>query len=89
LPVKTNRRRRIDALKGTADLSEWPHDVLRHTAASHLVALHGARTAAEMLGHSETMLFKHYRELVRPEQTKRFWQNLPPRTETRKPGGSL
>ncbi len=79
LLVESNRRRRMDALKETAKLEEWPHDVLRHTAASHLVALHGARTAAEMLGHSETMLFKHYRELVHPEQTKRFWQILPPK----------
>jgi site-specific recombinase XerD len=77
LRVETNRRRRMDALKEAARIEEWPHDVLRHTAASHLVALHGARTAAEMLGNSETMLFKHYRELVRSEETKRFWQILP------------
>jgi hypothetical protein len=30
-----------------------------------------------MLGHSETMLFKHYRELVHPKETKQFWQILP------------
>jgi len=77
LPVVKNRRRRMDALKEAAKLGEWPHDVLRHTAASHLVAVYGARTAAEMLGHSESMLFKHYREIVRPQETKRFWQILP------------
>jgi integrase len=77
LPSLVNHRRRMDMLKKTAEIYEWPHDVLRHTAASHLVALHGARTAAEILGHSETMLFKHYRELVRPEETKRFWNILP------------
>lgn len=77
LPVQLNHRRRMNALKEAAGIESWPHDVLRHTAASHLVALHGAKTAAEMLGHSETMLFKHYRELVRPDDSKRFWNNLP------------
>jgi site-specific recombinase XerD len=77
LPVEKNRRRRMDALKEVANLEEWPHDVLRHTAASHLVALHGARTAADMLGHSESMLFKHYREIVRPQDAKRFWKIRP------------
>jgi hypothetical protein len=68
LRVETNRRRRMDALKEAARIEEWPHDVLRHTAASHLVALHGARTAAEMLGNSETMLFKHYRSWCVPRK---------------------
>lgn len=77
LPCTVNRRRRMDALKAAAGIERWPHDVLRHTAASHLVALYGARTAAEMLGHSETMLFKHYRELVTREETTRFWSILP------------
>lgn len=77
LPSLVNRRRRMDALKDAAKIDDWPQDVLRHTAASHLVALRGARTAAESLGHSETMLFKHYRELVRPEETIQFWKILP------------
>ena len=78
LPSGLNRRRRMDALKEAANIQSWPHDVLRHTAASHLVALHGARIAAETLGHSETMLFKHYRELVTSQETARFWSILPP-----------
>jgi integrase len=77
LPSLLNRRRRMDALKEAARIESWPHDVLRHTAASHLVALHGARVAAETLGHSETTLFKHYRELVLPQETTRFWSILP------------
>jgi len=77
LPCTLNRRRRMDALKAAASIQDWPHDVLRHTAASYLVALHGARTAAETLGHSETMLFRHYRELVTKHETTRFWGILP------------
>ncbi|HRZ38679.1 MAG TPA: tyrosine-type recombinase/integrase [Candidatus Paceibacterota bacterium] len=77
LPCALNRRRRMDALKAAASIRDWPHDVLRHTAASHLVALHGARTAAETLGHSETMLFKHYRELVTKREATLFWGILP------------
>ncbi|MCP5515708.1 MAG: hypothetical protein H7A45_00440 [Verrucomicrobiales bacterium] len=77
LPCSLNRRRRMDALKAAAGIRDWAHDVLRHTAASHLVALHGARTAAATLGHSETMLFRHYRELVTQQETERFWAILP------------
>jgi hypothetical protein len=54
-----------------------PRDVLRHTAASHLLVPHGARAAVDMPGHSEMILFRQYRELVRPEKDKAFWEIIP------------
>lgn len=58
----------------------WPANVLRHSFASYHLAHHknAAATAAE-LGHtSPVMLFKHYRELVRPDAAAQWWQVMPP-----------
>ena len=63
---------------------EWPHNVTRHTWASYHLAQFGsaARTAIQA-GHTETVLFRHYRELVTPEAAREFWsirpENLGPR----------
>lgn len=59
---------------------EWPANVLRHSYASYHLAHHknAAATAAE-LGHtSPVMLYKHYRELVRPDAAAQWWQVMPP-----------
>lgn len=77
IPVQTNRRRRLAKICKQAGIKEWPHDVLRHTAASHLLVKHGARVASEILGHSETMLFRHYRELVAADEDAAYWSIMP------------
>jgi len=77
LPCNSNLRRRLDSVRKAAALTAWPHDVLRHTAASHLVVLHGTTKTADMLGHSESILHRHYRELVKPTDNERFWLLLP------------
>lgn len=41
-----------------------PKNAFRHTAASNLSVLLGKSVAAEMLGHSERMLVKHYRRAM-------------------------
>ena len=59
---------------------KWPANVLRHSFASYHLAHHSnaAATAAE-LGHtSPAMLYKHYRELVRPDVAAQWWQVMPP-----------
>lgn len=59
---------------------KWPANVLRHSFASYHLAHHknAASTAAE-LGHtSPTMLYKHYREVVRPDAAALWWQVMPP-----------
>jgi integrase len=77
LPCVVNLRRRFDQIRLKAGITNWPRDVLRHTAASHLVALHGTAKSADMLGHSESILHRHYRELVQPEETAKFWSIRP------------
>lgn len=69
---KRRRRRRIEAVMGW---ERWPHDLLRHTAASYLLALHrDAGKVAMMLGNSPSILLNHYHELVSPEDCAEFWK---------------
>jgi integrase len=67
------RLRKVAKAAGVA----WSHDVLRHTFCSYAMEKLGAREAAAMAGHSEQVLFAHYRQIVQPEAATAFW-NLPP-----------
>lgn len=72
------RRRQLRALREHLGFEDWPKDVLRHTAASHLLAIKkDAAAVALELGNSPQILLKHYRELVTRDQAKAFW-NLRP-----------
>lgn len=66
------------ALVGLLELKAWPQDVLRHTAASHWLALRrDAAAVALELGTSVEILMRHYRELVPDAQAAAFWAVLP------------
>lgn len=56
----------------------WPHNVTRHSFVSYHLA-HGESAAKTALqaGHSEAMLFQHYREIVTPEAAAEFWALTP------------
>ena len=58
---------------------DWPNNALRHSFASyHLADTQDAAKTALQLGHAESRtLFAHYRELVRPKDTKAFWKIFP------------
>ena len=47
---------------------EIPRNALRHTAAIALCVLLGRSKAADILGHSESMLVKHYRRALTEEE---------------------
>lgn len=52
----------------------WPSDLLRHTAASYLLALHGdAQKVSTRLGNSTAIMLTHYHEPVPAEACQRFW----------------
>ena len=80
-PVADPERVR-DARDMTCEAAEmkWPANVLRHSYASyHLAHYKNAAATAAELGHSSpTMLYKHYRELVRPDAAAQWWQVTPP-----------
>jgi len=53
----------------------WPRNVLRHSYVSYHLAhfQDAARTALEA-GHSQTVLFRHYRDLIATGEAGRWWQ---------------
>jgi hypothetical protein len=76
-PTKTPLRRARTALAEQAKV-EWAHDLLRHTAASYLLALHhDAGKVASWLGNSARVLETRYKELVKPDACAAFWALTP------------
>lgn len=56
----------------------WPRGVTRHSFVTYHLAEHqNAGKTALIAGHSEQILFNHYRELATPETAKAFWSVLP------------
>lgn len=55
----------------------WSHDCLRHTCVSCAYPIHGARQTSEWAGHSETILFRHYRALVAKKEAEAWWELTP------------
>lgn len=56
----------------------WPRNAARHSWCSyHLAAFGSASNTALEAGHSEAMLFAHYREVVTPAQAAAFWAIRP------------
>jgi integrase len=69
--------------RGKINLKPWPSNGLRHSFASyHLARFQDAARLALELGHTDhELLFRHYRELVTPEQAEKYW-NIRPAAET-------
>lgn len=56
----------------------WTQDCIRHSFCSyHLAQFKDAAATALEAGHTEQMLFGHYRELVDPKEAKLFWRLTP------------
>ena len=54
----------------------WDQDILRHTAASYLLAHHqDAGKVARELGNSAGILLRNYTELVTRDESKEFWED--------------
>jgi len=72
--VGNRMRKFVASLDGIA----WPHNVTRHSFCSYHLAHFGSasKTALEA-GHSEAMLFGHYRALVTPKAAEEFWEIRP------------
>ena len=68
-------RKKLEADRERADLlNNWPNNALRHSFGSyHLAQFKDAAALALQMGNSPTMIFKHYRELVKPKDAERFW----------------
>lgn len=79
LPLRTvsKRTRRFLALVRREGLP-WPGNAPRHSFCSYHLAMHesAAKTALQA-GHSEQMLFAHYRALVTRPDAEKFWAIVP------------
>jgi integrase len=73
---KRGIRERCEKIREIAK-TPWSHDCLRHTCVSCAYVIHGARVTSEWAGHSEDMLYRHYRALVNEEQAKAWWSLAP------------
>ena len=73
-PSNVTVRRFKRAARAALGFKAWPKDVLRHTAASYLLALHGdVGKVAMMLGNSPAILMTHYHEPVNEADCLEFW----------------
>lgn len=73
-PIGPDTIRRVIRLAGVP----WAHNVTRHSFVSyHLARFESAARTALEAGHTEAMLFAHYRALVTPAAAKEFWELRP------------
>jgi len=75
LKWRRNFRKRFTAIHTAAGISSWPRNVLRHTAATHMVHyLSSEQKVADQLGNSPEMIHRHYRGLATPKQSEEYWK---------------
>lgn len=74
MPSHSTIRRRLRLAVKLFRVAQCPQDILRHTAASYLLAKHqDAGKVALWLGNSPKILLTHYTELVTPEEAEQFF----------------
>lgn len=76
-------RKRLEADRDKAALRQnWPQNALRHSFGSyHLAQFKDAAALALQMGNSPAMIFRHYRELVKPQDAARYWNIAPSASE--------
>lgn len=76
----TVRQKRIMPARERAGLKRWPHDCLRHSAASYWLQIEGdAARVALWLGHTQEVLHEHYKGLLRdPAHAAQWFAITPP-----------
>ena len=74
-PSKGTVRKFQRIARDTLGWKSWPKDLLRHTAASYLLAKHSdAGKVSLMLGNSPKILLAHYYEPVNHADCAEFWR---------------
>jgi site-specific recombinase XerD len=72
------RERFLKKVRDRLGFKAWPQDILRHTAASNLLAIHqDAGKVANLLGHSAGILLRRYKSLIVKENAEQFFNLLP------------
>jgi len=64
-----------DEKKEGIELKPWPRNAMRHSYASYHLAHHkNADALALNMGHTNTsIIFKHYRKMVKPDAASKYW----------------
>ena len=72
-------RKRLEADRLAAKITEWPNNALRHSFASyHAAEFQNAGVLAAEMGHRDPdVTYRHYRELVRPAVAHKYWNLFP------------
>lgn len=85
-----NPRKLLEADRDRAGLLvDWPQNALRHSFGSyHLAHFKNAAALALQMGNSPDVIFKHYRELVKPADAALYWQIIPNGTGKKRTGGT-
>lgn len=77
-PRAVTLRRGHRRLRELLGWERWPQDIIRHTAASYLLAtLKDAQRVSLDLGNSPKILLNHYNNLVMPDDARAFWELTP------------
>jgi integrase len=75
----TIRQKRIKPARARAGLKRWPHDCLRHSAASYWLQTEGdAARVALWLGHTQEVLHEHYKGLLNDPADAAEWFAIVP-----------
>lgn len=75
----TIRQKRIKPARARAKLKHWPHDCLRHSAASYWLQIEGdAARVALWLGHTQEVLHEHYKGLLSDPAHAAQWFAIKP-----------
>ena len=75
----TIRQKRIKPARQRAGLKHWPHDCLRHSAASYWLQIEGdAARVALWLGHTQEVLHGHYKGLLSDPADAAQWFAIKP-----------
>ena len=76
--TRVNFNRRAAAVRRAAGITEWPDNAMRHSFVSYRLAAtsNAAQTALES-GHDQSVLFAHYRDIVRPKDAERYFNIRP------------
>lgn len=79
LPVsQSSRKRFVRELRVALGFKCWPQDILRHTAASYMLArLNDPGQISLWIGNSPKILMLHYIDLVDKSASEQFWNIAP------------
>jgi integrase len=79
-------RKRLEADRATAKITDWKPNCLRHSFASyHLAHFKNANALALEMGHTDSdLIFSNYRQLVLPIEAAKFWKLAPAAKSSKK-----